>query len=122
RARDGIEAVEGGIDDRVFEKLASLLSYVGGDYRDSATFQRLRQCLRLARRPLHYLAIPPSLFEPVVQGLQQSGAASGARLMVEKPFGRDLASAQWLNRILHLVFDEKAIFRIDHFLGKEAVQ
>jgi glucose-6-phosphate 1-dehydrogenase len=98
------------------------LHYVSGDYRDSGTFQRLKEALGDAARPLHYLAIPPSMFETVVQGLQQSGCATGARLMVEKPFGRDLSSAQWLNRILHLAFDESSIFRIDHYLGKEAVQ
>jgi glucose-6-phosphate 1-dehydrogenase len=122
RARDGIKTDKGKIDDKVFAKLASLLHYVSGDYRDGSTFQRLKATLGDAARPLHYLAIPPSMFETVVQGLQQSGCATGARLMVEKPFGRDLASAQWLNRILHLAFDEPAIFRIDHYLGKEAVQ
>jgi glucose-6-phosphate 1-dehydrogenase len=122
RARDGIEKAKGSVDDKVFAKLAGLLRYVSGDYRDASTFRRLKDALGSAVRPLHYLAIPPSMFEPVVQGLQQSGAAAGARLMVEKPFGRDLASAQWLNRILHLVFDEDSIFRIDHYLGKEAVQ
>ena len=122
RARDGIEKDKGSVDDKIFDKLAGLLRYVSGDYRDAATFRRLKEALGSAARPLHYLAIPPSMFEPVVQGLQQSGAAAGARLMVEKPFGRDLASAQWLNRILHLAFEEDSIFRIDHYLGKEAVQ
>jgi glucose-6-phosphate 1-dehydrogenase len=122
RARDGIEKDKGSVDDKVFDKLASLLHYVSGDYRDPATFERLKGALNGAARPLHYLAIPPSMFETVVQGLEQSGCADGARLMVEKPFGRDLSSARWLNRVLHLVFDEKAIFRIDHYLGKEAVQ
>jgi glucose-6-phosphate 1-dehydrogenase len=75
-----------------------------------------------ARYPLYYLAVPPSMFEPVVQGLEQSGGAAGSRLMVEKPFGRDLQSARWLNRVLHIVFEEEAIFRIDHYLGKEAIQ
>jgi glucose-6-phosphate 1-dehydrogenase len=122
RARDGIQQSEGAVDDKVFSKLAKLLRYVSGDYRDPATFEKLREALDGSDRPLHYLAIPPGMFEPVVQGLEQSECAKGARLMVEKPFGRDLASARWLNRILHLVFDEKAIFRIDHYLGKEAVQ
>jgi glucose-6-phosphate 1-dehydrogenase len=122
RARDGIQQSEGAVDDEVFSQLAKLLHYVSGDYRDPATFEKLRQALDGSRRPLHYLAIPPGMFEPVVQGLEQSGCARGARLMVEKPFGRDLASARWLNRVLHLVFDENAIFRIDHYLGKEAVQ
>jgi glucose-6-phosphate 1-dehydrogenase len=122
RARDGIQQSEGAVDDKVFSQLAQLLHYVSGDYRDPATFQKLRQALNGSQRPLHYLAIPPGMFEPVVQGLEQSGSAKGARLMVEKPFGRDVASARWLNRVLHLVFDEDAIFRIDHYLGKEAVQ
>ena len=122
RARDGIQQSEGAVDDKVFSQLAQLLHYVSGDYRDPATFQKLRQALDGSQRPLHYLAIPPGMFESVVQGLEQSGSAKGARLMVEKPFGRDVASARWLNRVLHLVFDEDAIFRIDHYLGKEAVQ
>jgi glucose-6-phosphate 1-dehydrogenase len=122
RARDGIEKEHGKVDSEVFAKLAGLLRYASGDYRDPATFLRLKDTLANAARPLHYLAIPPSMFESVVQGLQQSRAADGARLMVEKPFGRDLASARWLNRILHLAFDEDSIFRIDHYLGKEAVQ
>jgi glucose-6-phosphate 1-dehydrogenase len=122
RARDGIQQSEGAVDDKVFGQLAQLLRYVSGDYRDPATFERLRGALNGRQRPLHYLAIPPAMFEPVVQGLEQSGSARGARLMVEKPFGRDLASARWLNRMLYLVFDESAIFRIDHYLGKEAVQ
>jgi glucose-6-phosphate 1-dehydrogenase len=122
RARDGIEHSEGRVDDKVFGRLAELIRYVPGDYRDPATFERLRQALDGAARPLHYLAIPPGMFESVVQGLEQSGCAKGARLMVEKPFGRDVASARWLNRVLHLVFDESSIFRIDHYLGKEAVQ
>ena len=107
---------------RSSRKFAKLLRYVSGDYRDPATFERLRDALNGSRHPLHYLAIPPGMFEPVVQGLEQSGSADGARLMVEKPFGRDLASARWLNRMLHLVFHEDEIFRIDHYLGKEAVQ
>ena len=122
RARDGIQLSEGAVDDEVFSRFAELLRYVSGDYRDPATFERLRDALNGSQRPLHYLAIPPGMFEPVVQGLEQSGSADGARLMVEKPFGRDLASARWLNRMLHLVFHENEIFRIDHYLGKEAVQ
>jgi glucose-6-phosphate 1-dehydrogenase len=122
RARDGIQLSEGAVDDQVFAQFAKLLHYVSGDYRDPATFEKLREALDGCERPLHYLAIPPGMFEPVVQGLEQSECAKGARLMVEKPFGRDLASARWLNRMLHLVFDEHAIFRIDHYLGKEAVQ
>jgi glucose-6-phosphate 1-dehydrogenase len=122
RARDGIQLSEGTVDEKVFSRFANLLRYVSGDYRDEATFERLRDALNGSRHPLHYLAIPPGMFEPVVQGLEQSGSADGARLMVEKPFGRDLASARWLNRMLHLVFHENEIFRIDHYLGKEAVQ
>ncbi|MET0597481.1 MAG: glucose-6-phosphate dehydrogenase [Mesorhizobium sp.] len=122
RARDGIEHAGVKLDEAVFAKLAGLLHYVNGDYRDQATFDTLKQTLGPARHPLHYLAVPPSMFEPVVQGLEQSGCAVGARLMVEKPFGRDLQSARWLNRVLHMVFDEDAIFRIDHYLGKEAIQ
>ncbi|TIQ32783.1 MAG: glucose-6-phosphate dehydrogenase [Mesorhizobium sp.] len=122
RARDGIVNTLGAVDDKVFGKLASLLRYVSGDYRDPATFDRLKTALGAAQHPLHYMAVPPTMFETVVQGLEQSGTARGARLMVEKPFGHDLQSARWLNRVLHLVFDEQSIFRIDHYLGKEAIQ
>ncbi|TKB13484.1 MAG: glucose-6-phosphate dehydrogenase [Mesorhizobium sp.] len=122
RARDGIVNALGAVDDKVFGKLASLLRYVSGDYRDPATFEKLKTALGSAQRPLHYMAVPPTMFEIVVQGLEQSGTARGARLMVEKPFGHDLQSARWLNRVLHLVFDERSIFRIDHYLGKEAIQ
>ena len=122
RAHDGIKAAVGKVDEKVFAKLAGLLRYVSGDYRAQETFDKLKQALQDHHRPLYYLAVPPSMFEPVVQGLEQSGGAAGARLMVEKPFGRDLQSARWLNRVLHLVFEEKAIFRIDHYLGKEAIQ
>ncbi|OBQ95461.1 glucose-6-phosphate dehydrogenase [Mesorhizobium sp. AA23] len=122
RARDGVFNALGGVDDKVFAKLASLLRYVSGDYRDPATFEKLKAALGSAQRPLHYMAVPPTMFETVVQGLEQSGTARGARLMVEKPFGHDLQSAHWLNRVLHLVFNEQSIFRIDHYLGKEAIQ
>jgi glucose-6-phosphate 1-dehydrogenase len=122
RARESLEGVLGHVDETIFAKLASLLRYVGGDYRSQATFDKLKQTLGEARHPLYYLAVPPSMFEPVVQGLQQSHATAGARLMVEKPFGRDLQSARWLNSVLHIAFEEKAIFRIDHYLGKEAIQ
>ena len=122
RAHDGIARALGGVDEAAFAKLAALLHYVSGDYRSQSTFDRLRDSLGSARHPLYYLAVPPSMFEPVVQGLEQSGGAAGARLMVEKPFGRDLQSARWLNRVLHIVFEEKSIFRIDHYLGKEAIQ
>jgi glucose-6-phosphate 1-dehydrogenase len=112
----------GSVDEAAFARLAAQLQYVDGDYNDPATFTRLKQALEAARRPLYYLAIPPSLFGVVVQGLQQAGCADDARIVVEKPFGRDLASAQALNRTLHEVFPESAIFRIDHYLGKEPVQ
>ena len=112
----------GGVDAAAFHKLASLLRYVEGDYSDPTTFDRLKQALGGAVHATHYLAIPPSLFETVVEGLEKSGCAGVARVVLEKPFGRDLASARELNRILHRVFDESRIFRIDHYLGKEAVQ
>ena len=110
------------MDETAFAKLAARLQYVDGDYNDPATFQSLKKALGPSQRPLHYLAIPPSLFPVVAKGLQQAGCADQARIVVEKPFGRDLASARELNRILHEVFPESAIFRIDHYLGKEAVQ
>ena len=110
------------VDEAAFARLAAKLQYVDGDYNDPATFTRLKQVLGSAKRPLHYLAIPPSLFAAVVKNLQQASCASNARVVVEKPFGRDLASAQALNRTLHEVFPESSIFRIDHYLGKEPVQ
>jgi glucose-6-phosphate 1-dehydrogenase len=112
----------GGVDPEVFPKLASLLTYVDGDYNDAATFQRLRAELGPAQRPAHYLAIPPSMFPTVVKQLQGVGCTTNARVIVEKPFGRDLASARALNTTLHEVLPEESIFRIDHYLGKEAVQ
>jgi glucose-6-phosphate 1-dehydrogenase len=121
RARESILAHEA-IDETVFGRFASLLRYVDGDYRDAATFTELRRELGDARRPLHYLAIPPELFRTIVGHLGDSGCAGGARIVVEKPFGHDLASARTLNRTLHDVFPEESIFRIDHYLGKEAVQ
>src|SRR6266403_1956162 len=121
RARDSIEH-SGDFEPGCFDKLAAQLRYVGGDYTDPATYAKLKQALGLATRPIHYLAIPPSMFASVVQGLAKSGCADNARVIVEKPFGRDLASAQSLDRTLHQVFPESAIFRIDHYLGKEAVQ
>jgi len=126
RARDSLEhaAAEQGekLDEAAFARLSAQLRYVDGDYNDPDTFARLRQALGEAQRPLHYLAIPPSLFGVVARGLKQAGCAEGARVVVEKPFGRDLASARQLNRTLHEVFPESAIFRIDHYLGKEPVQ
>jgi glucose-6-phosphate 1-dehydrogenase len=121
RARDSVKQ-SGDYDDPTFAKLAALLRYVDGDYAAPETFSKLKQALGLAKSPIHYLAIPPSMFASVVQGLQKCGCAENGRVIVEKPFGRDLASAQALDRTLHEVFDESSIFRIDHYLGKEAVQ
>jgi glucose-6-phosphate 1-dehydrogenase len=121
RTRCSLEE-QGGVDDAAFARLASLLHYVEGDYRESGTYRRLRAALGAAKRPLHYLAIPPSMFAVVADGLAQSGCARGARVVVEKPFGRDLASAQQLADMLGRHFDEGSIFRIDHFLGREPVQ
>ena len=112
----------GDVDRDAFVKLSSLLHYIHGDYHDAATYDHLKQALNGAARPLHYLAIPPAVFSTVLQGLGQSGCANNARVVVEKPFGRDLASAQALNATLHEVFPESAVYRIDHYLGKEAVQ
>jgi glucose-6-phosphate 1-dehydrogenase len=121
RAKDSLEK-HGGLDPAAWEKLSSLLRYVDGDYADPATFAALRTILGTAQRPAHYLAIPPSLFEKVVEQLVASGCSKNARMIVEKPFGNDLASAQELNRILHSAFPESAIFRIDHYLAKAPVQ
>jgi glucose-6-phosphate 1-dehydrogenase len=121
RARDSLEK-HGGIDEAAFAKLSSLLRYVDGDYNDDATFDALRQQLDGSERPAHYLAIPPVMFPTVVKQLGRSGCAHGARVIVEKPFGRDFASAQSLNATLLGSFDETSIFRIDHFLGKTPVQ
>src|SRR5262245_9468211 len=110
RARDSL-ANHGGVDEAAFSKLTSLLRYVDGDYRDPGIFDRLRQALGDSRSPLHYLAIPPTAFGMVAQGLSHSGCASKARVVVEKPFGRDLKSARELNGILHSVFGEEDIFR-----------
>jgi glucose-6-phosphate 1-dehydrogenase len=121
RAQQSI-AAHGGLDPGAFASLAARLSYVAGDYQDPATFGQLRQALSPAERPLFYLAIPPSLFGPVASGLARSGCAAQARVIVEKPFGRDLASAKALNATLHESFREPAVYRIDHFLGKEPVQ
>ena len=120
RARKSLED-QGGVDEDAFAKLASLLRYVDGDYGNRATFEAVRKELGDAAHPVHYLAIPPTLFATVVQALSVSGCADGARVVVEKPFGRDLPSARRLNATLHSVFPEESIFRIDHFLGKEPV-
>jgi glucose-6-phosphate 1-dehydrogenase len=121
RARDSLQKA-GAFDAEAFAKLSSLLLYLNGDYRDTATYDRLKQLLLERQSPLHYLAIPPGIFSTVLKGLDHSGCAKSARVVVEKPFGRDLVSAQALNAELHEVFPESAIFRIDHYLGKEAVQ
>ncbi|HKE61799.1 MAG TPA: glucose-6-phosphate dehydrogenase [Nitrospira sp.] len=120
RAKDSLEK-HGGVDAAAFEKLIGSLRYVDGDYKDSATFQAIRKALNGASRPTHYLAIPPVLFGTVVEQLEKSGSAHGARVVIEKPFGTDLKSAQMLNSILLKSFDEEAIFRIDHYLGKRPV-
>jgi glucose-6-phosphate 1-dehydrogenase len=120
RARDSVEK-HGGLDGSAFEKLSTLLHYVDGDYNDLDTFRAIRKELGSARHPAHYLAIPPILFGLVVEQLGKSGCTDGARVIVEKPFGRDLTSAQELNRILLGTFDENRIFRIDHYLGKRPV-
>ena len=122
RVRDSVSQDAGGIDDeQAFDRLIALLAYVDGDYNDAGTFTALEKALGTARRPAYYLAIPPSLFETVIEGLGRAGLADGARVIVEKPFGRDLASARELNRVARSVFPEDSIFRIDHFLGKEAI-
>jgi glucose-6-phosphate 1-dehydrogenase len=120
RARESIEK-HGVVDGKAFDKLSGLLHYVDGDYQNAATFVAIRKELGSAQRPAHYLAIPPALFGTVVEQLGNSGSARNARVIVEKPFGHDLASAQELNRTLHQVFPESAIFRIDHYLGKRPV-
>jgi glucose-6-phosphate 1-dehydrogenase len=121
-ARESLGHSEEGVDGEAFSRLARLLRYVDGDYRDPATFDRLRAELGGAERPAHYLAIPPSLFATVAEGLGRAGCARNARVIIEKPFGLDLTSARALSQALHAVFDESAIFRIDHYLGKGAVQ
>jgi len=120
RARDSLEK-HGGLDPAAFATLSGLLRYVDGDYKDPVTFQAIRKELGSARRPAHYLAIPPMLFELVVEQLAKADLIRDARVIVEKPFGHDLASAQELNRILLGAFDESSIFRIDHYLGKRPV-
>jgi glucose-6-phosphate 1-dehydrogenase len=122
RARDGIEDAGGVDDEDAFQHLVGLLAYVDGDYKDKATYASIKQALKGAERPANYLAIPPTLFPTVVEGLGSAGIAKNARVIVEKPFGRDLASAHELNEVLHSVFPESSIFRIDHYLGKEAIQ
>jgi glucose-6-phosphate 1-dehydrogenase len=122
RARDSLEKHPKGLDPAAFDKLLSLLRYVDGDYRENATFDQLRKVLAASVRPLHYLAIPPSMFATVVGELGRSKCADGGRVVVEKPLGRDLESARALNQTLLSVFPRTSIFRIDHYLGKEPVQ
>jgi glucose-6-phosphate 1-dehydrogenase len=121
RARASVQE-HGGLREPAFTHLAGKLQYIRGEYQEPKTYTRLRELLGAAKHPLHYLAIPPSVFGDVILGLGHAGAADGARVVVEKPFGRDLESAKDLDRILHEVFPEGAIFRIDHYLGKEPVQ
>ncbi len=122
RARESVVEHGGGLDEKAFPVLVEHLRYVDGDYGDAATFAQLRRELRDAHRPAHYLAIPPSLFATVIRQLAQDGCRGEARVILEKPFGRDLESARQLNRTIHECFPEENVFRIDHFLGKEAVQ
>jgi glucose-6-phosphate 1-dehydrogenase len=121
RAKESLEK-NGDLDPTAFAKLSSLLRYVDGEYGHPTTCGKLREVLGSAKRPLYHLAVPPSLFATVAEGLATSGCTKGARLIVEKPFGRNFASAQELNRTLHRFFPEQNIFRIDHYLGKEPVQ
>src|SRR6202165_3757537 len=121
RVRDSVQQQGGKIDQDALAKLLKLLRYVGGDYQKPATFELLQKTLGSASRPAHYLAIPPSLFTNVVESLAKSNCMKNARVIIEKPFGRNLASAQELNAALHSVLPESRIFRIDHYLGKEAV-
>jgi glucose-6-phosphate 1-dehydrogenase len=121
RAHDSL-AAQGPVDEALFAKLTALLKYVDGDYNDPATFEALRRALGDAQRPCHYLAIPPAMFETVAKGLAESGSGRNARIVVEKPFGHNLASARALNACIHQYFPEKDVYRIDHFLGKEPVQ
>jgi glucose-6-phosphate 1-dehydrogenase len=122
RARDSLVKYGGGVDEAAFAQLLKLLQYIDGDYEDPATFQKLKEALGQASSPAHYLAIPPSLFGAVVTQLGRAGCVRDGRVIVEKPFGRDLESAKKLNETLHSVFAESSIFRIDHYLGKEAVE
>jgi len=123
RAREGITTYGRGVDEVNFKKFADQFQYVDGDYGDAATFEALKKALGGAQRPIHYLAIPPVLFGTVTKGLKAAGCIDDtARVVVEKPFGHDKASAEALNRTLHDVLEERQVFRIDHYLGKEATQ
>src|SRR5437868_2348018 len=121
RAADAIREAGGGRDAAAVRRVQDALRYVGGDYSDASTFRRIREALGGARRPTHYLAIPPAAFPSVIRSLGEAGLANGGRVVVEKPFGRDLESARQLNQVAHSVFPEDAIYRIDHFLAKEAI-
>jgi glucose-6-phosphate 1-dehydrogenase len=121
RVRSSVSA-RGAVDEAAFARLTSVLQYVSGDYGELELFTKIRQALGDAKRPLFYLAIPPSAFPTTIEHLSHAGCTEGARVVVEKPFGRDLESARSLNATLHRAFSEDAIFRIDHYLGKEAVQ
>ena len=122
RARDSVEQYGGGADPEAFPKLMQLMQYVEGEYTTPSTFESLRKQLGHAQRPIHYMAVPPDLFEVVVKQLHQSGCNEGARLILEKPFGHNSASAKHLNQVVHRHFREQDVFRIDHYLGKDAVQ
>ena len=122
RARTAIKEAGEDWDEATFDRLANALRYVSGNYTDRATFERLEEVAGSPQRPIFHLAIPPSMFATVADGIAGVGLNEGARLVIEKPFGRDLASARELNDVLHEHFDEEAIFRIDHFLGKEALR
>jgi glucose-6-phosphate 1-dehydrogenase len=122
RARDSVTKFGGGVDPEAFPRFCQSFSYLRGDYKDDKTYSALRAKLGDAQSPTHYLAIPPSMFPVVVKGLASSGCAKNARVILEKPFGRDLVSARKLNETLHQAFPEDNIFRIDHYLGKEAVE
>lgn len=122
RMRESLEKHGSGLDRPAFEKLCGLLRYVDGDYQNPTTFEAIRKELGSAKRPLHYLAIPPVLFETVVEQLAKSGCHEGARIVLEKPFGTDLPSAQELNRVLLGTFPETTVFRIDHYLGKRPIK
>ncbi|HMF44030.1 MAG TPA: glucose-6-phosphate dehydrogenase, partial [Polyangia bacterium] len=122
RARSSLAEYGGGVNEDAFKLLTDRLRYVDGDYADETTFTQLRAALGAARHPTHYFAIPPSMFPTVIEQLRKAGLTEGARVVVEKPFGRDLASARALNEVLHRALPEESIFRIDHYLGKEAVQ
>ena len=122
RARESIAATEGGLDEEVFGRLAKRLSYVHGDFADASTYEEVAQAIEGKERPVFYLEVPPSLFGTVVKGLAAAGLTANARVVVEKPFGHDLASARALNQELHALIDESQLYRIDHYLGKMAVE